>query len=231
MSRWQLPRKPKKASGPTVEEKLQPNTQTRRAAQRAANRGRECHTQQSETKKDLQTVQRRGRGERRGAVGPQRRAAVGKPIDTFRSKSADRQTPTRPVACLPHPPSPTQTDVSRCGGTHIPDGTAAPARTPDPHRAGSPNTTTTPKKTTTKRVYFKAHSRSFYQPYYSRGEFILRLSERLQSMRRAAAAPHFLPRRLRSPEKHLSRCHEKRVVRTRCVNRSDCFRERVRGFV
>lgn len=42
------------------------------------------------------------------------------------------------------------------------------------------------------------------------------------------AAPHFLPRRLRSPEKHLSRCHEKRLVRTRCVNRSDRFR--VRGF-
>lgn len=65
--------------------------------------GRECHTQQSETKMDLQTVRRSAAV--RDAE-PLRRATVGKPIDIFSSKSAGFAgwpTPLRVFLTLLHP--------------------------------------------------------------------------------------------------------------------------------
>lgn len=91
--------------------------------------------------------------------------------------------------------------------------TVATPRIPDPHRGFTKCHAKPPKHTT---CYFKECCRSFYLPYYSRGSFILRLSGRQRSMR-LSASPHFLRWRQRLPEKHLSRCHEKRLVRTRCV--------------
>lgn len=172
--------------------------------------GRECHTQQSETKMDLQTV-RRSAAERDAE--PLRRATVGKPIDIFSSKSAEYvRRMANSVACLPHPPSPTPADVSRCAGTHIPNSHGAPARTPDPHRNGSTkkHTTETPKKQhtlqNTRRV----------------------CTNRIRAGANSSSACRSGSRACAVREQHLSRCHGRRFARTRCVNRSD--RLRVRGF-
>lgn len=142
--------------------------------------GRECHTQQSETKMDLQTV-RRSAAERDAE--PLRRATVGKPIDIFSSKSAEYvRRMANSVACLPHPPSPTPADVSRCAGTHIPNSHGAPARTPDPHRNGSTKKHTPPKLQKSNTLY------------RTLGEFVPTVLEQgLIHPRPAGAAPEHAP--------------------------------------
>lgn len=128
------------------------------------NTGRQSHTQQSKTKMNLQTD-----GERSRAVPTQRRATVGKLINIFSAKSGGfcRIVNSHTDSCVRSSPSFTHSNVSRCGGTHIPNSNAAPARTPDPRRGDRPNTTKKIPKHTI--LHFKGHSGSFHLPYYSRG--------------------------------------------------------------
>lgn len=133
----------------------------------------------------------------------------------------------RAFLTLLHPP---QTDVSRCGSTHIPNGNAAPARTPDPRRAGlaTKNTTKDAKNTLS----------------YTLQDTLVVLTSRITAADNSSSACRSGSRACAVPPRRAS-CRGGCVrLRSICpavtrsarfardvVNRSGCSRERVRGFV
>lgn len=83
-------------------------------------------------------------------------------------------------------------------------------------REGAQQPTESTLKLWNTTCYFKAYFRSFTYRFTAGDSSSSCLWERHKSMRRAASL-HFLQWKQHLPEKHLSRCHEKRLVRTRCV--------------
>lgn len=139
---------------------------------------------------------------------PQQVAVVGSP------------TPTRTVACLSHTPSPTQTDVCWRGSTHTP--ARALKKKKKHHLIYSQNIGNTPPASLGQRC----HSFTYRFTAGDDSSFACQRGARACAVPRPRS-PHW---RQHLPEKHLSRCHEKRWVRTRWgVNRSNCSYVRVHG--